>query len=58
MTAGPAPVKRLYRPDEVAKLLNIGLRTVYRHVESGHIPGLRIGKLIRIPVEAFHRQYP
>jgi excisionase family DNA binding protein len=37
------PEKRLFRPAEVAKLLDIHVQTVYRWCDNGKIDFLRIG---------------
>lgn len=38
-------------PPEVASELRLGKSTVYRMVETGQLPGVRIGKCVRIPRE-------
>jgi excisionase family DNA binding protein len=35
--------KRFYRPDEVAKLLSISRRTVYRMTNDGRLQGVKWG---------------
>ena len=46
------PEKRLFRPDEVAKMLDVSLPTVYRWCESGKLGFIRIGpRLMRIERE-------
>ena len=37
------------RPDELARCLNINIRTVYRYVHSGKILAVKVGRQIRIP---------
>jgi excisionase family DNA binding protein len=37
--------------DDVADMLSVNKKWVYRHVDSGAIPHVRIGKLIRFKVE-------
>jgi len=44
--------KRHYRPDEVAKLLDISLATVYRRIEDGTFPAIQVGSVYRIQREA------
>ncbi len=46
------PTKRYYRPDEVAAILRVSLATVYRRIEDGTLPSVRIGAVYRIPVGA------
>jgi len=33
--------KRLFRPDEVAQILALSRRTVYRMIRDGRLPGIR-----------------
>ncbi|MFZ2088139.1 MAG: helix-turn-helix domain-containing protein [Desulfobaccales bacterium] len=35
--------KKVFRPDEVAKLLCLSRRTVYRMIRDGRLPALRLG---------------
>lgn len=44
-----------FRPDEIARMLNISRRTVYRKVRKGEIKAYKIGKLIRIPRDEIER---
>ena len=37
------PEKRLFRPDEVAKLFDVSVRTVYGWCDAGKLEFLRIG---------------
>lgn len=37
---------------EVAAKLRVDPRTVYRMIDRGELPAIRIGRLIRIPTEA------
>jgi excisionase family DNA binding protein len=42
------PDKKWFRPDEVAVLLNVSVRTVRYWYESGELPGAKLGeRLIR-----------
>lgn len=51
--------RQTYSPEEVAAMLGISVRSVYRRIEDGTIPCLdRLGKLLRIPIEPFHVKYP
>lgn len=43
------PEKRTFRPEEVAKMLDVSLPTIYRWCESGKLGFIRIGpRLMRI----------
>lgn len=45
--------KQFYRPDEVSDLLRISTRTVFRMIQSGSLPGVRVSnKSWRIPRNA------
>lgn len=44
----------LLTPAQVAALLSVSRRTVTRMAESGELPGLRVGGLIRISQRAFN----
>lgn len=46
------PNKSLLRPDEVAAILDVHVATVYRRIEDGTLPAIRIGNLYRIPRES------
>jgi len=35
--------KRLFRPDEVAQILCLSRRTIYRMIRDGRLPALRLG---------------
>jgi excisionase family DNA binding protein len=35
--------KRFFRPDEVADILSLSRRTVYRMIRDGRLPGVRLG---------------
>jgi excisionase family DNA binding protein len=35
--------KRLFRPDEVAQILCLSRRTVYRMIRDGRLPAFRLG---------------
>lgn len=51
MTEQPLP-PRWYRPDQVAALVGLSRATIYRRIEDGTIPAVRIGGLYRIPAAA------
>jgi excisionase family DNA binding protein len=45
--------KRLFRPDEVAGLLALSRRTIYRMIKDGRLPGVKLGSgPWRIPRES------
>jgi excisionase family DNA binding protein len=46
-------MKKLYRPDEVATILALSKRTVYRMLQDGRLHGVKIHgtRLWRIPKE-------
>jgi len=47
------PLKDLFRPDEVAKYLDVNKSTIYRWIDEGKISSVKLGKkLIRIPRHA------
>ena len=45
----------LLRPSEAAEVLGMGRTKVYAMLASGELPSVRIGKSVRIPVEALRR---
>ena len=45
----------LLRPSEVAELLGIGRSKAYELCASNQLKVVRIGKSIRVPVEALHQ---
>jgi excisionase family DNA binding protein len=45
--------KRMFRPDEVARILCLSRRTIYRMIRDGRLPAVRLGSgPWRIPREA------
>lgn len=45
--------KRMFRPDEVAQILCLSRRTIYRMIRDGRLPAVRLGAgPWRIPREA------
>jgi len=45
--------KRFFRPDEVARILALSRRTIYRMMQDGRLPGVKWGSgPLRIPREA------
>lgn len=47
MTARAQPI--MLRPAEVAALLALSRSEVYRMIERGEIPSVRIGRSVRVP---------
>lgn len=47
--------KRFFRPDEVAQLLALSPRTVYRMIRDGRLPGVKDSGPWRIPRETLER---
>lgn len=41
------------RPREIARRLDVSERTVYRLIERGQLRAIRVGRVVRIPVDAF-----
>ena len=46
-----------YSAAEAAALLGIGLQSMYRYIESGDIPSVRVGRKILVPKTAPIFQY-
>ncbi len=44
--------RKAYSPKEVQEMLGISQTTVYRWLETGKLPAVKIGKLWRIPADA------
>ncbi|MEU3033498.1 helix-turn-helix domain-containing protein [Streptomyces griseoaurantiacus] len=44
----------LYRADEVAKLLSVGLTTAKAKIASGELRSIKIGRSRRVPADALH----
>lgn len=51
-------MRQFYRPDEVARILGISVRSVYRRIEDDTIPAIKIGRLYRISATEFHQVFP
>ena len=49
-----APVSLLYTKSKVAFLLGVSLRTVDRLIEREELPVVRIGRTVRIEIQAVH----
>lgn len=45
----------LLRVDEVAKLLSLGRSKTYELIAAGALPTVRLGRSVRVPVEALRR---
>lgn len=43
----------VYTPNDVAKLLQTRISTVYDLIERGELPAIRIGRNYKIPIERF-----
>jgi excisionase family DNA binding protein len=51
--------KRFFRPDEVAAILALSRRTIYRMIKDGRLPGVKWGSgPWRIPRESLHGLFP
>ena len=51
--------KKFYRPDEVAELLSLSRRTVYRMMRDGRLAGVKWGDgPWRIPQESVKELFP
>ena len=50
--------RQAYTPEEVARILRMSLASVYRRLEDGEIPSIRVGGLYRIPIDLFHTRFP
>jgi len=46
---------QILKAKQVAEMLDVGLSTVYRAVEAGELPAIRIGAAIRIRREALEK---
>jgi excisionase family DNA binding protein len=42
------PLKKTFRPDEIAAFLSLSRRTVYRWIKAGRLPSLRLGGSVRV----------
>lgn len=53
------PPKKFFRPDEVAGLLSLSRRTVYRMIRDGRLPGVKWGGgPWRIPQDSLRDLFP
>jgi len=46
--------KLLLKPAEAAEILGIARSRTYALIASGELPSVRIGKSVRVPLEALH----
>lgn len=42
----------LWSVPEVARQLDVSVRTVFRMISRGELPGLKLGRLVRVPADA------
>ena len=47
--------KRFYRPDELAGVLQVTVRLIYRWIKIGRIRAIPVGDLWRIPSSEYNR---
>ena len=47
--------KRYLRPDEVARMLSVSVRTIQHWAKSGKLPAVKLNGLLRIPVAELER---
>lgn len=52
------PDKTLLRPDEVAAFWSVSVKTIYRWIELGIIPGVKKGGVVRVPREDAEKGKP
>src|SRR5690242_11582917 len=45
----------LVRPSEAAEILGLGRSKVYAMLATGELPCVKIGKSVRVPLDALHR---
>jgi len=49
------PEKLLIRPVEVAAMLSISRSSAYELIAAGTIPSVRLGRMVRVPLEAIRK---
>lgn len=50
------PVERLlYRPAEAADSIGVSRSRMYELIASGEVPSVRVGRTLRVPVDALRR---
>ena len=47
-------IGKFYKPAEVAELIGCSRKKIYRMIEEGQLPGVRFGRLLRVPEEDLH----
>ena len=47
--------KILVKAEEAARLLSLGRGTVYQMMNSGALPTVRMGRAVRVPMDALRR---
>ncbi len=52
------PEKELLRPDEVAEFWSVSVKTIYRWIDLGIIPGVKKGGTVRVPREEAEKGQP
>jgi len=52
------PKKELLRPDEVAAFWSVSVKTIYRWIDLGIIPGVKKGGTVRVPREEAEKGQP
>jgi excisionase family DNA binding protein len=52
------PEKELLRPDEVAAFWSVSVKTIYRWIDLGIIPGVKKGGTVRVPREEAEKGQP
>lgn len=57
MTAQQGELPKLYTPEEVASLLRISRRTVYRWLAAGKLKAVKIGKGWRVSQETMEELF-
>ena len=50
----PNPVRSVYSPQEVCKILDVGLNKIYELLSTGQIPSKRVGRKYIIPIQKFN----
>ena len=58
MSQNELPEKKFYTPSDVAERLPISKLSVYKAIQRGEIPSVKIGRKIIIPAKAFKRIFP
>jgi excisionase family DNA binding protein len=56
-TTQPGEKRRAVTVPESAELLGISRAAAYRAVRAGHIPSIRLGRTIRVPIAALEQMF-